>query len=98
MSQEPQEIEVEVVELKHSTSSQKPRDPQHAKRDPGEGILGDRLWNWQGQARKINPRWWPVWLIPGLLLCGIAAVMAVALGVLAVLWLLLRGFIRLLIR
>ena len=74
MSREAQSIEVEVVEIDGATqpatsTRQKPAPPP-------------RQWqNLHGRIRMLNNRWWPLWVILGLVVFAFVAVFGLIFGV-----------------
>ncbi len=70
-------IEAEVVEIDGVVVEPRPAPKQAARKD----------WNnwssWQGQLKKLDARWWPLWLLLGF----IALVLIVSVGMcVAVVW------------
>lgn len=87
MKHEPQEIEVEVVETIDSVPARVHTEEQQTESRWGEW---SRL---QGNVRRINLRWWPLWSILALLL--LIPLLVLGLVVVAC-WLVLRLIGRLL--
>lgn len=80
-------IEVEVVEIDGIAVEPKPLRQESAK-----GAPWARWGNWQGQVKRLDPRWWPLWIVLGF----IALVVFVAVGmVVAVLFITFRIVARL---
>ncbi len=77
MSQAEQTIEAEVVEIDGVAVEPRPFPKQTKGRE----------WNswgsWQGRVKKLDARWWPLWLVLG----SIVLVLVVAVGMCAaVVW------------
>ena len=97
MTNEPQSIEVEVVEIDGAAppARYESRDePQPQSRPQWQ----DWQQQWQGRVRTLDSRWWPLWVVLG----GIAVVLLLTFGlVFAVLFLIFRiisGFFRAIFR
>ncbi|MGL4400000.1 MAG: hypothetical protein ACRCXD_09035 [Luteolibacter sp.] len=90
MSQESQAIEVEVVEIDGiipaaSTESRADAPP----RPPG------RDWpSWQGQVRRLDARWWPLWVLLGTVVALLLLTVGVVLGILFLIYRIIRGMLR----
>ena len=67
-------IEAEVVEIDGIAVEPKPVREESAK-----GAPWARWGNWQGQVKRLDLRWWPLWLVLGFL----ALVVFVAVGMVA---------------
>lgn len=48
---------------------------------------------WQGRIRRLDGRWWPLWLILGAVLLFLLLTVGVVLAVLFVIYLILRSFL-----
>ncbi|QTN32230.1 hypothetical protein HZ994_07770 [Akkermansiaceae bacterium] len=68
-------IEAEVVEIDGIAVEPKPVREESAK-----GAPWARWGNWQGQVKRLDARWWPLWIVLG----SIALVLIVAVGMVAV--------------
>jgi hypothetical protein len=68
-------LEAEVVEIDGVAVEPKP-----VREESGKGAPWARWGNWQGQVKRIDPRWWPLWVVLGF----IALVLFVAVGMVAV--------------
>lgn len=90
MPQQATEIEVEVVEV-DGVAPAPPRESGGPRPAPG-GTWQD--WrHWQGKARTLDSRWWPLWVLLGI----VALVLALTVGLVAgVLFLIVRLCVRLL--
>lgn len=84
-----QTIEVEVVEIDGVAVEQRPAREETRHR-------GERIeWSlWQGRAKRLDARWWPLWFVLG----SVALVAAVAVGlcfaVLFVSWRILKSILH----
>lgn len=85
MNREPQEIEVEVVETIDSV-------PRRDRPPPADGPAGPQPWQaWRGRIRTLDRRWWPVWVVLGIVLL----VLALTVGlVAAAAWLIVSAVLR----
>lgn len=82
MSGSEQTIEAEVVEIDGIAVEPKP-----VREDSAKGAPWARWGNWQGQVKRLDLRWWPLWVVLGI----IALVVFVAVGmVVAVLFVAFR--------
>ncbi len=84
MSETEQTIEAEVVEIDGIAVEPKP-----AREESAKGAPWAQWGNWQGQVKRLDMRWWPLWIVLGF----IALVVIVAVGmVVAVLFIAFRIF------
>ncbi|MEP2776715.1 MAG: hypothetical protein ABJQ29_11005 [Luteolibacter sp.] len=67
-------LEAEVVEIDGVAVEPKPMREQS-----GKGAPWAQWGNWQGQVKRFDARWWPLWLVLGF----IALVIVVAVGMVA---------------
>lgn len=88
MSAESQSIEVEVVEIDGVVPS--------VRAEPRvEQARGEPQWQqWHGKIRRLDSRWWPLWVFLGL----IAIVLMLTLGVVFAVIFLIYRFISSLVR
>ena len=95
MPQEPQEIEVEVVDaggpsilVRDEPVSDVPeRDPQ------------GRDWRrWQGRVRTLDSRWWPLWVLLGIIAVMLALTIGVVVGTLYLILRAIRAVISAILR
>jgi hypothetical protein len=91
MGRQASEIEVEVVEVEN-----KPPGPPRGSvvaDTPGNPDWGN--WrDWHGRVPRAYFRWWPLWMIPGLILFVLLAALALAVGLLVVISLGIRRMLR----
>lgn len=93
MHKEPETIEVEVVEI--DGVAPVPVSPHHAEEETARsGAGGDwNDWrNWQGRVRTLDMRWWPLWLLLGIILVVLLLTVGVVLGFFYVIYRIIRGF------
>ena len=67
-------IEAEVVEIDGVAV-----EPEPVREASGTGAPWVRWGTWQGQVKRLDMRWWPLWLVLGF----IALVVVVAVGMVA---------------
>lgn len=92
MSAQPQSIEVEVVEIDGVVPSVRAEPRVDRQSDQGQG---ERQWQqWHGKIRRLDSRWWPLWVFLGL----IAIVLMLTLGVVFAVIFLVYRFISSLVR
>ena len=87
-----QAIEVEVVEIDGAAPPAKMDRPEDASPPPSWQM------NWQGRARKLDRRWWPLWVLLGTVAVVLLLTVGLVLGIIFVIFRILRGLIRALIR
>ena len=79
MLPEATEIEVEVLEI----DGVAPLVPQTQAEEYPSQQGGRQDWrNWQGQVRKLDSRWWPLWVFLGIIAVVLALTVGLVLGVL----------------
>lgn len=91
MPREATEIEVEVLEIDgvaplvaQARASEHP-SPSGARQD----------WrHWQGRVSQLDSRWWPLWVLLGIIAVTLALTVGLVLGVLILLFRLMRRIIR----
>ncbi len=96
MTPPPQSIEVEVeVEVVEIDGAAPP-----PKFETLEGAPRRQPWqmNWQGRALKLDSRWWPLWVLLGAVAVVLLLTVGLALGIVFVIFRILRGLIRALFR
>lgn len=90
MSKEATEIEVEVVEIDGVVPS--------APRTRGDGEEPPeprRDWRqWQGKVRQLDGRWWPLWVLLGIIALVLMLTVGLVLGVVFVIVRLCRKILR----
>ncbi len=87
MIQEPQAIEVEVVEIDGITPAPRPEfQADSSPRQPWS--------NWQGQIRQLDSRWWPLWVVLGTVVVVLLLTVGVFLGILFLIFRIIRGALR----
>ncbi|BCX49412.1 hypothetical protein HAHE_33200 [Haloferula helveola] len=85
----PETIEAEVIEI-----DGKPPEPAAAADDSASG----GAWGGFGRFRtlKLDRRWWPVWVVLGIVVVGLAIVFGLLFGLLYLGFALVRSVLRLL--
>ncbi|HEY8991620.1 MAG TPA: hypothetical protein VIM46_06560 [Luteolibacter sp.] len=67
-------IEVEVVEIDGHSPPPPAPEPAPPPAPPWEA--------WQGRIRRLDGRWWPLWLVLGILAVGLLLTVGVVFGAL----------------
>ena len=89
MTQEPQAIEVEVVEIDGAAPP--------ARVDPKK--QAPRQWqHWQGRIRKLDSRWWPLWVLLGAIGVVLLLTVGLVLGIVFVIFRILSAILRAIFR
>ncbi len=95
MTQQTTEIEVEVLEIDGMTpvaAPQRTPDPTGARRDWQD-------WrHWQTRVKRLDSRWWPLWLFLGLILVVLFLTVGLVVGVVFLIMRLLMNAFRALTR
>jgi hypothetical protein len=94
MTQEPQAIEVEVVEIDGITPTPGPE----VRTDPPPRQPWNDWQNWQGQVRRLDARWWPLWVVLGTVVVFLLLTVGVVLGILFLILRIIRGILRTIFR
>ncbi len=90
MSQEPQAIEVEVVEIDGAAP---PAEFETRAETPPRPQWQD--WqNLQGRVLRLDKRWWPLWVFLGIIALALLLTVGVVLGVIFLILRILRGIVR----
>jgi hypothetical protein len=94
MTTEPQAIEVEVVEIDGAappaTVERQPESPQRQQWHEWQ--------NWQGQIRKLDSRWWPLWVFLGVIAVALLLTVGLVVGFVFVIFRILGGILRAIFR
>ena len=89
-------IEVEVIEI--DGSAPVPKAAAAAGSDPDDDSARGQTWtNWQrwpSQARNLHPLWWPVLIVAGGILLAVFLTAGLLLGVLFVIYRIVRDLLR----
>lgn len=84
MKEQPETIEVEVVEIDGVA-------PVPPARPEPEEQSSRQTWNdwqgWQGKVRQLDMRWWPLWVVLGAILLFLVLTVGLFLGII---WLIFR--------
>lgn len=90
MTDEPQAIEVEVLEIDGAAPP--------AKVETGGESQTRQPWdNWQGRVRQLDSRWWPLWVVLGTIALVLMLTVGVVLGAIFLIFRIIRGFLRMLV-
>jgi hypothetical protein len=90
MTEEPQAIEVEVLEIDGAAPP--------AKVETGGQFQSRQPWEqWQGRIRQLDARWWPLWVFLGIIALALMLTVGVVLGVIFLIFRIIRGFLRMLV-
>lgn len=90
MTNEPQAIEVEVVEIDGAAppakfESQEEAQPRQSWPD---------LQNWQGRVRQLDSRWWPLWVVLGVIAVVLFLTFGLVIAVIFAVFRIIRGIVR----
>jgi hypothetical protein len=88
MSAVPDTIEAEVLEIDGSPA---PSSPQQSPRNRAEDAWGSM----RGRVLSLDRRWWPLWILLGIVALGLFAVVACFVAVFVVVAKILGGILRL---
>lgn len=95
MSQQTTEIEVEVVEI----DGVAPTVPQASADGPAPQRGDWQDWRkWQGRVRKLDSRWWPLWVFLGIIAVALALTIGLVLGVIFLIFRMLSNLVRAILR
>lgn len=90
MTQEPQAIEVEVVEIDgHTPPAQSPSREDSPPRQTWQDWQ-----NWPGQVRRLDGRWWPLWVLLGSVAVFLLLTVGVFVGILYLIFRIVSGILR----
>lgn len=79
MPQDPQEIEVEVVEVDGVVPTMPgPRNEAAPHAEPQGGWQDWR--QWQGRVTRLDSRWWPLWVLLGIVAAALVLTVGVVFG------------------
>lgn len=91
MTEEPQAIEVEVLEIDGHAPPIKPETAAAPKRTAPWG-------QWQRRVRQLDARWWPLWVILGVIAVALLLTVGVVFGVIFMIFRVITGILRTLFR
>jgi hypothetical protein len=96
MPKETTEIEVEVVAIDGLAPPATPAPTPESTHPPRHDWQDWR--QWQGSVRRLDSRWWPLWIILGILALGLfltfGLVLAVIFGIVRLILRLIRAVFR----
>jgi len=88
MRNEPETLEAEVVEIDGVAPVPSPSGPEQNPR-------GWQDWRtWQGRVRTLDARWWPLWLILGILAFTLILTIGLVVGIVVITFRILTGILR----
>ncbi len=90
MTQEPQAIEVEVVEIDGRTPPA--MSPHREESPPRQSWQGWQ--SWPGLVRRLDSRWWPLWVILGSVAVFLLLTVGVFVGILYLIFRIVSGILR----
>lgn len=90
MTKELPTIEVEVVEVDGVTVAPRSEAPQ----EQASPWARAEWRQWQGRVAKLDGRWWPLWFFFGIVALALMLTVGVVLGVIFVIFQIIRGFLR----
>jgi hypothetical protein len=93
MNQEPQAIEVEIVAIDGIAPPVKVEN--QASSSPHSSERGRPQWQqWGGRVRQLDSRWWPLWVILGVIVVFLLLTVGLVLGIVFMMFRILRGIVR----
>lgn len=90
MIQEPEAIEVEVVEIDGITPAARPE----VQADSPPRQSWSNWQSWQGQVRRLDSRWWPLWVLLGAVAVLLLLTVGVFLGIIFLIIRIIRGILH----
>ena len=82
-------IEAEVVEIDGVAV-----EPRPARREAPR-TRGRVDWTtWQGRVKRLDARWWPLWLVLGAIVLAIAVAVGMCFAVVFVAWRIFKGLLN----
>jgi len=94
MSEPVKEIEVEVLEIDGVRQESRVDDCASGRGVWGEQHKAPPWAGWQGKVRGLDRRWWPLWVLLGLVLAFFAVVVGVIAMVVMLVIRLVVGFVK----
>ena len=89
MSGNDQIIEAEVVEIDGVAV-----EPRPARREAPK-TRGRVDWTaWQGRVKRLDARWWPLWLVLGAIVLVLAVTVGMCFAVVFIAWRIFKGLIN----
>ena len=86
MEKEQEVIEVEVVEIDGIA-------PVSAPAQEDQEASGPDWQKWQGRIRRLDARWWPLWVLLGIVLVFLALTIGLVSGVIYIVYRIIRSFL-----
>jgi len=97
MHKEPETIEVEVVAIDGvaPVPASHPHEEEAARSAGAGNGSGWNDWrNWQGRVRTLDSRWWPLWVVLGIILVFLLLTVGVVVGFFYVIYRIIIGFLK----
>jgi len=82
LKEDSQAIEVEVVEI-DGVAPSIPSAPREEELT-GRGAPWSNWQNWSGRVKQLDSRWWPLWVILGILMLGLILTVGVFFAIIYV--------------
>jgi len=79
LKEDSQAIEVEVIEI-DGVAHSAPREEEQT----GKGAPWNNWQNWSGRVRQLDSRWWPLWVVLGILVLGLILTVGVFFAIIYV--------------
>ncbi len=106
MSKEATEIEVEVVEIDGAApivAQSRPRADTDMNFDDetspsSQGFRGRDWQQWQGRVRSLDSRWWPLWVLLGIIAVFLLLTLGVVIAAIYLILRVIRKILRLITR
>lgn len=106
MSKEATEIEVEVVEIDGAApivAQSRPRADTDMNFDDAasptsQGFRGRDWQQWQGRVRTLDSRWWPLWVLLGIIAVFLLLTLGVVIAAIYLILRVIRKILRLITR
>jgi len=91
LKEDSQAIEVEVVEIDGMT----PPIPSAPSKDErtGRGAPWSNWQNWSGRVKQLDSRWWPLWVVLGIVVLGLILTLGVFFAIIYVIARFIRNVI-----
>lgn len=85
-----QAIEVEVLEVDGVTVPTRTRPEENS----GHPSRNSSWKQWQGQVKRLDARWWPLWVIVGILAISLLLTVGLVIGVIFLVFRIIAGGAR----
>ncbi len=91
MTQDATEIEVEVVEI-DGVAPASPQQSHSAEENPRRSSADWR--QWQGRVTRLDSRWWPLWVVLGIIALALLLTVGVVIGAILLVFRILQALVR----